>query len=57
MDTYVLGVFPEKGKSHVVGVEWKKDRLVGNEVRKVMELGVTGREYTSVLRSHNKDSY
>ena len=32
----------EKGKSHVVGVEWRKDRLVGNEVRKVMELGVEG---------------
>lgn len=53
----MLGIFQEKGKSHVVGVEWRKDRLVGNEVRKVMELGVMGREYTFVLRGHNKDSY
>ena len=49
----MLGIFREKQKGHVVGAEWRKERLVGNEVREVMELGV-GREHTVfVLIGHN----
>lgn len=52
----MLGVFQEKGKSQAVEAEWRKDRLIGNEVRKVMELEIIGREYMFVLIGHNKDS-
>lgn len=53
----MLGIFREKQKGHVVGAEWRKERLVENEVREVMELGVVGREHTVfVLVGHNKNS-
>lgn len=54
---YVLNIFQEQQKGCKTGTEWRKDRLVENEVREVMGLGVVGKKYiVFVLRGHHKDS-